>query len=163
VGVLPDFVIQLLVLSVTAALLSAATTRLSGSDIGPRVIGILRKLGPESLTQERVYEEIEGWRSEKLARQSTTAEDIANCMRVFANFGESLGQAISYAEHLFNQRGSIQLLTGHKAKGLEWPTVYHLDPWLLSETEQELNLRYVILTRAMDSYYEIDSREIRWE
>ena len=122
----------------------------------------MRKLGPESLTQERVYEEIEGWRQEKLSRQSTTANDIADCMRVFASFGESLGQAISYAEHLFNQRGTINLLTGHKAKGLEWPTVYHLDSFLLGESEQELNLRYVILTRAMDSYWEIDSREIKW-
>lgn len=141
---------------------SGRSVHVSGSEIGPRVIGILRKLGPESLTQERVYEEIEGWRSEKLARQSTTANDIADCMQVFAGFGESLGQAISYAEHLFAQKGSIQLLTGHKAKGLEWPTVYHLDSFLLGDTEQEENLRYVILTRAMDSYYEIDSREIRW-
>jgi superfamily I DNA/RNA helicase len=83
-------------------------------------------------------------------------------MRVFAGFGDHLGQAISYAEHLFKQIGTITLLTGHKAKGLEWHTVYHLDSWLLGETEQELNLRYVILTRAMNSYYEIDSREIRW-
>jgi DNA helicase-2/ATP-dependent DNA helicase PcrA len=142
---------------------SGRSVSVSGSDIGPRVIGILRKLGPESLTQERVYEEIEGWRTEKLARQSTSANDIADCMRVFASFGNSLGQALSYAEHLFQQHGAIQLLTGHKAKGLEWSTVYHLDSWLLGETEQELNLRYVILTRAMNSYYEIDSREIRWE
>ena len=84
-------------------------------------------------------------------------------MRVFGSFGDTLGQAISYADHLFKQTGTITLLTGHKAKGLEWPVVYHLDPWLLGEGEQEQNLRYVILTRAMDSYYEIDSREIRWE
>ena len=84
-------------------------------------------------------------------------------MRVFARFGENLSQAVEYANHLFQQTGTIMLLTGHKAKGLEWNTVYHLDPWLLGEGEQEQNLAYVILTRAMDSYYEIDSREIRWE
>lgn len=57
----------------------------------------------------------------------------------------------------------ITLATGHKAKGLEWPTVIHLDPWrvpskyakqALSEghtipMEQDLNLRYVIETRTM--------------
>ena len=83
-------------------------------------------------------------------------------MRVFASHGSTLGTAIAYAEHLFAQRGTIRLLTGHKAKGLEFPTVFHLDPWLCRDEEQDLNLRYVIQTRAMESYYEIDSRAIRW-
>lgn len=83
-------------------------------------------------------------------------------MLVFAHHGRSLGEAIAYAEHLFRQKGTIQLLTGHKAKGLEWNTVFHLDPFLIKDGEQELNLRYVISTRAMNELYEIDSREIRW-
>lgn len=150
--------------SIALRLLSnGRSVSVSGSDVGPKVIGIMRKLGPETLTQERVYEEIEGWRQEKLARQSTTANDIADCMRVFASFGNTLSLAISYAAHLFEQKGTINLLTGHKAKGLEWNTVYHLDPWLLKDHEQDLNLRYVIQTRAKETYYEIDSREIQWE
>ena len=36
-------------------------------------------------------------------------------MRVFASYGQTLGAAISYAEHLFAQSGTIHLLTGHKA------------------------------------------------
>lgn len=54
------------------------------------------------------------------------------------------------------------LLTGHKAKGLEWNTVYHLDPFLIGESEQELNLKYVIGTRSLENYYEILTKEIRW-
>jgi DNA helicase II / ATP-dependent DNA helicase PcrA len=134
----------------------------SGSDVGPRIIGILRKLGPESLPQLEVLNAIEEWRAEKLSRQSTTASDIADCMGVFAQFGDTLAQAIAYAEHLFKQSGTIQLLTGHKSKGLEWLVVYHLDPFLLREDEQDLNLRYVIQTRAMETYFEIESREIKW-
>ena len=122
----------------------------------------MRKLGPEAMKKEQVYAEIESWKHEKLSRQSTTATDIAACMVVFATHGNTLGQAIAYAEHLFSQKGTINLLTGHKAKGLEWSTVYHLDPFLLGETEQELNLRYVIQTRSLDTYYEIESREIKW-
>ena len=122
----------------------------------------MRKLGPITLTQEQLNASIDEWLNDKLSKQSTTASDIADCMRVFASFGRTLEEAIGYAEHLFTQKGTITLLTGHKAKGLEWPTVYHLDPWLIGEAEQELNLRYVIQTRALDTYYEIESREIRW-
>lgn len=149
--------------AVALRLLGASrSVSVSGSDIGPRIISIMRRLGDESMNKEALLNEIESWRQEKLAKQSTTANDIADCMQVFAGFGDSLGQAISYADHLFAQKGTINLLTGHKAKGLEWNTVYHLDSFLLGESEQELNLRYVIQTRAMQNYYEIESREIRW-
>lgn len=53
-------------------------------------------------------------------------------------------------------------MTGHKAKGLEFDTVYHLNPYLIGDDEQELNLRYVIQTRAANAYYEINSDNIRW-
>ena len=64
--------------------------------------------------------------------------------------------AIALAEHIFAARGAVQLLSGHKAKGLEWDTVYHLDPFRVptpyakagEALEQELNVRYVIETRA---------------
>ena len=52
---------------------SGRSVSVSGSDVGPRVIGILRKLGPEDMKQETLFNEIEIWRAEKLAKQSTTA------------------------------------------------------------------------------------------
>jgi hypothetical protein len=132
----------------------------AGSDIGPRLIALMRKLGPDSMLKASVMSSIDGWLSERLAKESKTAEDLAACMKVFAEFGSSLGQAISYAEHLFGQKGTIRLLTGHKAKGLEFDTVYHLDPWLIGDDEQELNLRYVIQTRSANRYYEIDGAKV---
>jgi hypothetical protein len=134
----------------------------SGSDIGPKIIGLLRKLGPEEMSREQTLGAIETWRAERLAKESKTANDIADCMCVFANVGDSLGQAVAYAGSILEQEGTINLLTGHKAKGLEWPNVYHLDPWLVREDEQDLNLRYVIQTRALESYLEIESKEIGW-
>lgn len=134
----------------------------AGSEIGPKLLGIMRKLGDSETNQASVLSSIEDWRAEKLTKESTTANDLADCMKVFAGFGSTLGQAISYAEHLFAQKGTIRLLTGHKAKGLEWNTVIHLDPWLIGDSEQELNLKYVIATRSMDRYYEVDSRNIQW-
>jgi superfamily I DNA/RNA helicase len=52
--------------------------------------------------------------------------------------------------------GLVTLATGHKAKGLEWDTVLHLDPWRIpskwakkpDEITQENNLRYVLETRS---------------
>jgi superfamily I DNA/RNA helicase len=133
----------------------------SGSEIGPKVIGIMRKLGDEHASRAQAIALIEDWRAAKAEKGSTSANDLADCMKVFASYGETLGQAISYAEHLFAQKGSIQLLTGHKSKGLEWDIVYHLDPWLIGEEEQELNLRYVIGTRSKQELYEINSKDIR--
>lgn len=142
---------------------SGRSVKVAGSDIGPKLISLLRKLGPEETPQAEALNAIESWRAERLARQSTTANDLADCMRVFAQHGTTLAQSIVYAEHLFKQEGTLHLLTGHKAKGLEWPTVYHLDPFLLSDSDQDRNLRYVIATRALETYYEIETREIRWD
>ena len=134
-----------------------------GSDIGPKVITIMRKLGDEGMSQRETLSAIDWWLQEKLARQSTTARDIADCMRVFARNGQTLQGAIAWAESLFAQKGNVQFLTGHKAKGLEFDLVFHLNPHLIRlEEEQERNLRYVITTRSKDTLYEIDEREIRW-
>lgn len=142
-------------------LAAGRSVSVSGSDIGPKIMGIMKHLGDTSTPREALLQSISQWLAEKLAKQSQTAQDIADCMCVFAQFGKTLGQAIAYAEHLFAQKGSLRLLTGHKAKGLEWDTVYHLDPWLIGRSEQELNLLYVIQTRAKREYYEIESKEIR--
>lgn len=133
---------------------------ISGSDVGPRIIGIMRKLGSDSMSQSQVLDKIAEWHDEKMQKESKSADDIAACMRVFAKLGSTLSSAIANAEHLFAQRGSIQMMTGHKAKGLEFPEVYFLDPWLCKEDEQDLNLRYVIQTRSADRLFEIDSRNI---
>ena len=134
---------------------------IAGSDIGPKVLGTMKKLGDAEIPKSETLDLIEHWRERRLEAKSKGAGDIADCMRIFASYGNTLGQAISYAEHLFAQQGTIRLFTGHKAKGLEFPIVYHLDPWLIGDDEQELNLRYVIQTRASENYYEINSKDIK--
>lgn len=141
------------------------SVHVAGSDVGPKLVALMKKLGPENLSQASVLSAINDWLAERLARESKTAQDLAECMKVFASFGQSLGQAIRYAEHLFAQKGQIRLLTGHKAKGLEWDQVFHLDSWLVRKdltNEQDLNLDYVIGTRSRDRLVEIDSERIRW-
>ena len=132
---------------------------LVGTDLGPSLIKTLKKFGDGAMPQKEVLNEIDRWEAEKLrkARNAASIADRAECLRVFANFGPTLGAAIAYAEHIFAARGPIQLLSGHKSKGLEWDTVYHLDPQRVPSPytkpgeeayEQELNVRYVIETRA---------------
>jgi len=143
-------------------LATGRSVRVSGSDIGPKLVGIMRKLGDENSRRGEVLGLIDSWLQAKLAKGSTTAEDMAACMRIFAEQGETLSQAVAYASHLFKQTGKLQLLTGHKAKGLEFDVVYHLDPQLIRQDQQDLNLRYVIQTRSAREYYEVQSEAIEW-
>lgn len=140
---------------------------LRGFDIGPSLIKALKKLGPPTLDKEATYAAIDKWQEEKERRgKSATVADRAECLRVFVDMGGDLKGAILYAESIFESKGPIQLLSGHKSKGLEWETVFHLDPWrvpspfaLAEEAiEQELNVKYVIETRAKRNLFLIDMK-----
>lgn len=131
--------------------------QLVGMDLGPQLIKTLKKMGDSSLSREETKIKIEEWKNERLkkGKNISSITDKAECLGVFADFGDTLGGAIAYAEHIFSAHGVIQLLSGHKSKGLEWDTVYHLDPHRIpgkfaqgeEELEQEANVRYVIETR----------------
>lgn len=141
--------------------------KLIGADIGPGLIKVLSKLGPESMTAEEVNLAIDRWESEALrkARNAGSIADRAECLRVFAEQGPTLAAAIAYARHLFDSAGPIQLMSGHKSKGLEFDIVYHLDPWRIpskyatqpEQIEQELNVKYVIETRAKKELRLVDA------
>jgi superfamily I DNA/RNA helicase len=137
---------------------SSRPCRMAGSDIGPKLVNQLKRLGDPSLPRSAVLGAIESWAEAKAGSRQTT--DFAECMRVFANASKTLAEAIARAEFVLKQDGPITLITGHKAKGMEWETVYHLDPWLIGDSEQEDNLCYVIQTRAKENYFEIASRDI---
>jgi len=152
-------------LSCALALLRAGRgVHLVGTDLGPQLVRALKKLSDDmQLPQEKVHEAINVWEQDKLrkTRNAGTVADKAECLRVFADFGPTLGAAIAYCERLFSSKGPIQLLSGHKAKGLEWQTVYHLDPHRIPSPwskegealEQERNVKYVIETRAKESLF----------
>ena len=133
-----------------------------GSELGPRLVAIMKKLGDATMPRKALYTAIEQWREERLIAGSKSASDLADCMRVFAEHGETLSTAISYAEHIFAQQGTIRLLTGHKSKGLEFDNVFWLDPGLCSDSEQDQNLAYVITTRSQNKLTKLDSSGIVW-
>ena len=135
-----------------------------GADIGRNLIKTMRKFSKDdSLAQDGVLDSIAVWLEEKLkkARNKRRFEDEAECMRVFAREGNTLGEALAYAEHIMNAAGRIKLLTGHKSKGLEFDNVYFLNEDLIRMTEeQDRNLKYVIITRAKDRLVYINSNEM---
>ncbi len=150
-------------LRIAFRLISAGrSVQVIGSELGPRLVAIMKKLGPNDLNRKGLIDAIEQWREEKLLANSKSANDLADCMRVFADHGHDLSSAISYAEHLFKQTGTIRLLTGHKSKGLEFDNVYWLDPALCDHREQDRNLAYVITTRSQNKLTLIDSTSIQW-
>jgi DNA helicase-2/ATP-dependent DNA helicase PcrA len=128
--------------------LKGNTVDVSGVDIGAKVIKTMEKLGSETMTQRQTISAINDWLDEKLSLDSKTARDLAGCMLEFARHGKTLSAAIAYAKHLFeNSHGTIRFMTGHKAKGLEFDHVYHLEPSLLRHKDQDDNVHYVIDSR----------------
>lgn len=140
------------------------SVQVAGSEIGPRLIRLLQKIGDDRDDSEALIAKIDAWYNTQMEKSNAPASlaDMAACLKIFSTFGANLAQAIAYAEHLFKQQGTIKLSTVHKAKGLEWDTVYFLDRWLCGNDEQDLNLQYVAMTRAKQTLYEIDSKDIQW-
>lgn len=134
---------------------------LYGNDIGKNLLKIMKKFGSPNMLREEVLEAISKWREEKLAktRARGTVEDQAACLTVFAEVGDTLADAMAYAEHVFSASGPIKLMTVHKAKGLEFDDVYFLDAFLIGKENQEPNLRYVAQTRAKSTLTYIKSED----
>lgn len=124
-----------------------------GNDIGRYLIRVMKKLGDASMTREAALAALADWKERKLrkSRNPGSVHDQADCIKLFLKQGNTLGQAIAYAEHIFAIAGPVKLMTGHKSKGLEFPHVFFLDEFLLRKDQQDLNLRYVIQTRAKET------------
>lgn len=140
-----------------------------GTDLGPNLVRALKKLGPESMTQTELLDAIDKWETAQLAKEKApeTVSDKAECFRVFAGYGATLGEAAIYANNIFKADGPIQLLSGHKSKGLEWDVVFILDPWRSpskwavtdEEKAQENNLEYVMTTRSKRELFLVNAED----
>ena len=130
----------------------------AGVDIGTKIIRLLTKLGDESLSRVQVLDAISHWEAERDSLDSKSARDTAECLRVFARHGSTLGQAIAYARHIFESTdGEIRFMSGHRSKGLEFDRVYHLDADTIRSGGQEDNIKYVIDTRSKETLTYISS------
>jgi DNA helicase II / ATP-dependent DNA helicase PcrA len=134
--------------------------KMVGFDIGAGLVRILKKLGPPDMKEQSIRDAIRRWADAQFSSGKSPAgvEDRVDCLEILINNRNTLQEAIVHAEAIFKRDDikPIQLLSGHKAKGLEWPDVIHLDPWRIPSKfaregteawEQELNVKYVIETR----------------
>ncbi len=149
---------------------SGRNCKIVGNEIGKGLLRIMKKLGSETMSQTQALDALERWFEEQRARSRSlkALTDKKLCMELFLRHGDTLFAAMQYAETLFKQEGPVTLLTGHKAKGLEFEDVFFLDPWLIDwdgedAPEQEKNLRYVIQTRSKRSLTYLNSEDLEIE
>ncbi len=139
-----------------------------GRDIGRGLSVLCKKLSPDQTLsiptfRTKLSEWFETERSKAEANQDgskiDSVTDKYECiLAVIDNKSPAnVKTLISELDNLFaKDSGLITLATGHKAKGLEWGTVIHLDPWRIpskwakkpDEIAQEHNLKYVLETRT---------------
>lgn len=133
-----------------------------GKDVAASLLKVMESLGAPNMRKLDAIAALNQYEAEKgrkMKRRSAlqSLAERCECILVFIENSDSLGGAISLARTVFNYEGRVDLATGHKAKGAEWPTVFILDRHLLSDEGQDLNLAYVLATRAQSSLCYINS------
>lgn len=147
-----------------------------GRDIGKGLIALSKKIVPKDETPiVEVVAVVQKWADHEcaLAHANDKEEkvagitDRAECLlAVCENAGVADAGALRrQLDTLFAREvGKVTLSSVHRAKGLEWPTVVHLDPWRVPSRhakealqrgnpvpmEQEMNIKYVAETRTKD-------------
>lgn len=151
--------------------------RVLGKEFGTGLVTLVKKLNARSL--DELEKKLEMYRTrevEKFLRKGEEeaaqgVRDKCDCIAIFianADPSEPLSYLYERITSLFSDgpSGLLTLSTVHKAKGLEWPKVFILDksklmPSKFARTawakEQERNLIYVAITRAVLDLVYIDS------
>jgi DNA helicase-2/ATP-dependent DNA helicase PcrA len=144
-----------------------------GRDIGKGLITLSKKILPQNSTPAKECRVlIESWQREERAKaiekdnreKLAAIDDRAECLfAVLDNpdVKDAKGLRASLSFLFGKDSGQITLSTIHKFKGQEAKTIIHLDPWRIPSKwarkqggvamEQEMNLRYVCETRAMEN------------
>lgn len=140
-----------------------------GRDIGEGLIKLVKKITHSTpMTIEPFLETLSEWR-EKEIKAKPNREGIINdkyfSIKGLADGCNTTADLIDIMEELFNKEtAKITLSSIHRCKGFEWPVVYHIDPGRIPskyaiqpwQIEQEWNLKYVAITRAQDTYVELN-------
>jgi len=168
------------IISLAFALIRAGVpAKVLGRDIGENLIRFVGRFKTEDLPSLRLMIEAHRERERSVLlgkrkyQQAENLEDKVECIEVIA---EGLAPSATTVDlrsailAIFDEtRPAITLSTIHKAKGLEWPSVFFLDSeriplpfcrdgWAL---QQEYNLAYVATTRAQDTLTFISSKDRR--
>lgn len=147
--------------------------RVLGREIGQGLVLLVKKLAATNV--DDLLARLDHYETREVARLKRKDEvqaidnlrDRVSCIRLFIDNAPDSSRTIDDVcrriTALFDDTASglLTLSTIHKAKGLEWPTVFILDGWasdkpllpspyarLPWQKQQELNLCYVAITRA---------------
>lgn len=156
--------------------------KILGRDIGAQLAAIVKKMRACNL--EDFFTKLSSWRLREHDRALADGKDGSaerindqyQCLVFFMNSldedSRSVASLLAKIDLMFTDDSNggsktrVTLSTVHKAKGLEYPTVFILDkhkympsryarlPW---QKEQERNLLYVAVTRAMERLIYISS------
>lgn len=158
-----DFILSRLnapLVSVAMSLLrSGKRTRIAGRDIGAGLTALVRKLKGRSIPD--LLKKINAWRDREIDRllamdredRVEAIVDKAEMIIGLCDGAESVDDLIDWVEALFTddglgQQGIITCSSVHRAKGLEADRVFVLQETLRDHTVEEMNIRYVAITRA---------------
>lgn len=153
-----------------------------GNDFGRSLKQLVKKIanGKPTTSVEAFQDLLETWLDNRLKEAkvkdrhglAARAHDKAASIQVIIN-GDNCttveGITKSIDKIFSKAQASVELSTGHRAKGDEWSTVYFLDHTLLPSRYargtaaliQEDNLKYVIITRAINKLVYINSDDYR--
>lgn len=140
-----------------------------GRDIGKTLVALSKKVLPDDdMTAPECVVTVNQWHESQVTLANANGQeekvsnlhDQAECLLAVIEGARAENAAAIrwYLKELFDRTaGHVTISTIHRAKGLEWDCVLHLDPWRIPskhaqhnpvQMQQEMNLQYVCETRC---------------
>lgn len=158
--------------------------RIMGREIGKSLTAVIKRVSRKNETLETLADRLEAHKiaeTEKAIRQKkeSRAQAVQDKVDAILSILDSMTpedadggvpRLVAIIEAMFSdtQNGCVTLATVHKAKGLEAPRVFILDPGLMPskmakqdwQIVQERNLMYVAYTRSLDTLIFVDTKTL---
>lgn len=137
---------------------------IQGRDIGENLLNIVRKAKSNDIESFIAY--VKKWQVKEvdrlthLERNTEQVTDKAECLFALCESVDSIDELKITIEKLFSDvddSNKIVLSTVHKAKGLERDDVYMLAGTFFPGKQEELNIKYVAITRSKKNLYMVTS------
>ncbi|KPL26829.1 MAG: hypothetical protein AMJ72_12340 [Acidithiobacillales bacterium SM1_46] len=139
-----------------------------GREIGKGLVNVVKKVAGKRVKKIDAFNvKLAKWTEAQKRKvkdgddaKKAAIQDKVDCISVLSAGLETVDQLIKAIENIFSDSSQgTTLATVHKAKGLEAPRVFLLEPdlmpsrWATQEwqMEQERNLQYVAVTRALET------------
>lgn len=146
-----------------------------GRDIGQNLKKVIEKIGVADMPIREFSARLHHWRDREIAlkpsREGIINDKFESIIAIAegSECGDVAGLLAAIDQLFASTRAPITLSSVHKAKGMEWPEVWLLDQFLIPSKyaraawalEQEENIRYVAITRAMRKLVYADSRDLQ--